>query len=270
MAHPPIQIRNLDFDLPTDGPRYWHGGNPFITHFFNGLSIMFPEGEKFFMDAVRHYDKELADPVLRAEVKGFSGQEALHSREHRHYNERLAERGYPVAALERHARWIVDLDRKMPAAAQLALTCALEHFTAIMADTVLRQPETFRDAHPKYAEIWRWHALEEAEHKSVAFDVYRAVAPGWIGYLRRIAIMLSTTILFSLHVLAFQLILVAHDGKLSDFRSLRESFAYFWGRKGFLRTSLRAYASYYRPSFHPWEHDNSELITTLKQKYAVG
>src|SRR5438445_13182467 len=122
---PPIQPRNINFGLPDDLPRHWHSGDPYITGFFNGLSLMFPEGERFFVDSVRHFQDRITDPKLREEVRGFCGQEGIHGREHRRYNELLAAQGYPVAALERLVDFGLSLDRKLSPTWQLALTFAL-------------------------------------------------------------------------------------------------------------------------------------------------
>src|SRR5437763_4198357 len=68
--------------------------------------------------------------------------------------------------------------RQRPVApiANLASSAALEHFTATLAELVMRDEET-RDAmgHDAVRDLFLWHALEESEHKAVAFDVYRAV-----------------------------------------------------------------------------------------------
>src|SRR5207244_3358365 len=83
----------------------------------------------------------------------------------------------------------------------LAVTIALEHFTAIMADAMLTNDGVLEGADPRMAALWRWHAIEETEHKAVAFDVYKTVAPGFLGWLRRCLIMLSATVIFWTHTL---------------------------------------------------------------------
>jgi predicted metal-dependent hydrolase len=266
---PPIQPRNINFDLPADLPRHWHSGDPYITGFFNGLSLMFPEGERFFMDSVRHYQDRITDPRLREEVRGFLGQEGIHAREHRHYNEILEAQGYPAAKLERFVAWSVALDRKLPAKWQLAITAALEHFTAIFAELVLGDARYFRDAHPAMQRLWTWHALEEAEHKAVAFDVYQTVAPGRIGYLRRVSVMMMVTVLFLLEIFLHESILVHRDGMLWKLRARKKAFRYLWTDPGFLSHGMRHYLRYYRHDFHPWQRDSSDLVERWKAQYAL-
>jgi uncharacterized protein len=268
MPRPEIRPRNLEFPLGDDVPNLWHGGDPYVTHFFDGLSIMFPEGEKFFMDAVRHFQGEVRDAKLREEVRAFCGQEGIHAREHRSYNEWLASRGYPVAFLEKIVGWRVALARKFSPKFQLAITCALEHFTAILADALLRDPRLVADMHPRMAELWRWHAIEETEHKAVAFDVYRIVAPGFGGWLRRVAAMWMVTLLFTSQIVLHQVVLERHDGVLWRIRGRGHALRYFWTEPGFLRRALRSYLSYYRPGFHPWQHDNADLVESWKAEAA--
>jgi len=268
-ARPKIQTRNIAFDLPADLPRHWHSGDPYITHFFNGLSLMFPDGERFFMDSVRRFQDRVTEPRLREEVRGFLGQEGIHGREHHRYNELLEAQGYPARKLERFVQWGIAIDRKLPAKWQLAVTCALEHFTAIFAEVVLREPGFFRDAHPAMARLWTWHALEETEHKAVAFDVYQTVAPGFGGYLRRIAAMAIVTVLFGLQILIHESVLVRRDGMLWKLGARRKAFRFLWVNPGFLALGLRHYRRYYHRDFHPWQRDSSELVARWKADYAA-
>lgn len=267
---PTIQPRDIDFDLHADLPRHWHGGDPYVTQFFNGLSLMFPDGERFFMDAVRHYQDRITDPVLQREVRGFLGQEGIHAREHRHYNRVLAEQGYPAEKIEAFVRYWVGVDRKLPPLWQLAMTCALEHFTAVFADIVLRDPRMFEEAHPTMARLWRWHALEEAEHKAVAFDVYRTVAPGFGGYLRRITIMLWVTFGFAAQVILHESWLLRSEGLLWKLRARRRAVRYMWVKPGLLRAGLRQYLAYYRRNFHPWQIDSTDVVERARAEYALS
>jgi uncharacterized protein len=265
---PEVRPRNLSFDLPADLPRHWHSDDPFITAFFNGLSIMFPEGERFFVDSVRRFQDRITDPRLREEVRGFCGQEGIHAREHRRYNELLEAQGYPARQLERTVEWGVAIDRKMPAKYQLAITCALEHFTAIFAELVLGDPRYFRDAHPAMRNLWTWHALEESEHKAVAYDVYQTIAPGFLGYLRRIVAMAVTTILFGVEIFLHMAILARRDGVFWSLRARRNVVRFLWTDPGFIRSGMRHYFRYYRRDFHPWQRDSSELVARWKAQYA--
>lgn len=59
-----ITPRNRTFDFRV--PQYWLSGEArAVTIFFDNLSILFPEGERFFMHAVRAHLDRVTDPKLR-------------------------------------------------------------------------------------------------------------------------------------------------------------------------------------------------------------
>ena len=186
----PIRPRHPTFDFEEALAGDWNGGSPFRTAFFNAMSLSFPSGERFFIDAVREHEGGIEDPALKEAVRGFIGQEAVHRRVHGSYNETLCRRrGYDLDELEapflKRIAWSAE---NLSPLARLAATVALEHLTATLA-TALLDDRSGRDgllagADPRIAEVWRWHAVEETEHKSVAFDVY-AVAGGCPKRLRR-------------------------------------------------------------------------------------
>src|SRR5439155_2789582 len=114
------------------------------------------------------------------QVAGLIGQEAMHGRQHRALNDRLDQLGYPTKRFERLTRRGLALrERFLPAASNLAATAALEHFTATLAELLLTSHEA-RElfGHDEVRDLFLWHALEESEHKAVAFDVYKAVGGG--------------------------------------------------------------------------------------------
>ncbi|MDO8696830.1 MAG: metal-dependent hydrolase, partial [Pseudomonas sp.] len=157
-----IRPRHLDFNLPSPLPRHWHGGDAFKTHLFDAMSVLFPDGERFFIDSVRQFRDQISDPVLKEQIRGFIGQEGHHSREHLEYSNRLRELGYDIAAIERRAQARIRFtQKKFSAQRQLAATAALEHITAILADGLLKNPKALDGAIPQMSRLWRWHALEE-------------------------------------------------------------------------------------------------------------
>ena len=172
-----IPRRNVELDFdPAAVPRDWYGDDPFISTHLDALSLLFPEGERFFVESVKQLRHLIEDEGLRERVTGFIGQEAMHGKEHRAFNEMLVGHGYEAAPkVDRWLRGFLQMVRKvLPKRSQLAATCALEHFTAIMAERLLRDERMREPMHPSIRPLWMWHALEESEHKAVAFDVYRA------------------------------------------------------------------------------------------------
>lgn len=265
---PEIQPRNIHFEFDPALPRDWHSGEPGISRFFDALSLTFPEGERFFIDSVKHYAGRIADPALKEEVKRFTAQEAIHSREHIAYNRQINHHGIDTAPIERAQAWALEkLARRLPHKTQLAATCALEHYTATFAEIILSDPRVMDGAHPLYADLWRWHAMEEEEHKAVAFDVFKTVAPGWRGYLRRILVMTFITLDFSLAVLVGTIYLMAKSGELTNLRAWGRMLTYLWARPGLWRRVLAGVGAYYRPGFHPWQRPSAAAAGKWTDRY---
>ena len=266
---PSIAQRDIHFGFEGCDMRRWCAGDPCRTHSFNANSLMFPEGEKFFIESVRHFREQITDPKLQEDVKGFIGQEAVHGREHRSYNAELGKLGYDVERLERRTIRQLNFTRRvLPPKGRLAVTIALEHFTAILADALLSDPRVLQDADPRMAALWRWHAIEETEHKAVAFDVYKTVAPGVPGYVRRCLIMLNTTLLFWTYVLLNYFYFTRRDG----IGLPRAAWRFFWlgfVNPGMLRRIQLPWLAYFRPGFHPWNHDNRGHVEQWKAAYAA-
>lgn len=172
-----IPVRAMGFPFAGQVPRFWFFGSPHVTHLSNALNSLFPEGERFFIRSVKHYVDQLEDdPELLARVRGFFGQEGRHGHEHERWNKILAEQGYDIESFLAEHRKIAygKLEPSVSPALRLSVTVALEHFTATMARNGLRG-DFLDNAHPVMADLLRWHAAEEIEHKSVAFDVFQKV-----------------------------------------------------------------------------------------------
>ncbi len=266
MSSDPLPVRrDLHFDIADVDMKRWHAQGPMVSHFMNALSIFFPEGERFFMHSVRLYrDRISDDPQLQRAVTGFIGQEAMHGREHEEYNLALVDAGLPAKKLERIVTWGIRYFKKLPNAMQLAITIALEHFTAILADLLLKDPRMIAGSHPKMIALWRWHALEETEHKSVAFDVYRKVMPRSLGaYLLRTGTLLVITIGFLTAVFDFHLRLIFTDKNARGWRNWKNLFSYLFGSFGVFRRIALPWLDYFRPGFQPWDHDNRQFLSGI-------
>mgnify|MGYP001627466567 CR=1 FL=1 len=257
-----ITVRHMDFDF-AGVPRYWADGSPFLTHMLNALSATFPAGERFFVDSVRHFRERIRDPKLKQQVGAFIGQEAMHAREHEHYNDYARAHGIDLKAIEDEITGRIAFMRKnFSPERQLAITCALEHFTAIMAEAMLENPEMNEAMDPAMRELWLWHAVEENEHKGVAFDVYEEqVGDYWL----RVRAMAITTAMFMINQARFQTRLLRNDGELRPREWLR-GVNRLWGRRGWFRGLIPAYLAYYRPGFHPWQSDTRALLARWKQE----
>jgi len=248
----PLKPRDPGLVFDETIPRRWFADNAFATHLCNGVGLLFPAGERFFVRSVKHYLDRLEDPALREQVRGFFGQEGRHARAHEKFFERLEAQGYEVKPfLEVYERIAFGfLEKIFPPVYRLSVTVALEHFTAIMAEGALR--DRFLDrAHPALRDLLFWHAAEEIEHRSVAFDVLAAVAPGY-------GIRIAGLVLASLSLAAFwtagTLVLLEQDrrrGEVDLIAEIRKLKQHSIGERVF----LRGIKSYLERGFHPSQSD---------------
>ena len=270
-----IQRRDYQFGRDNPHPRWWMGNDPIATAFYNGLSALFPLGERFFMDSVKSF-RHATDGKLKEQVADFLFQEAMHTREHVVFNKMATDAGYDIKKLENRAGAILGYARKKRAIYQLAATAALEHFTAMLAHAVLADPRRFAGAPEEARQMWEWHAMEEIEHKAVAFDTYMAALRNWPGVIRwalRSIVMFVATILFFYAVVLNTRDLFRQDG-INTGKSWRRLFGFLFFEPGLLRKVMKSYFSYYRPGFHPWEEDDRALLAkaeaTLIRPQTVG
>ncbi len=250
-----LVVRRLLVDMQAPLPRHWCAGDAFRTAFMNALSMSFPVGEQFFIDAVRDGLKALPpDKQVRfaQEVQGFIGQEATHRRLHALYNDHLEHQGLVNAWGPRALRRRKMLDG-LDARHALAATAAYEHFTAILADWLLRHPEALGDQEPRVATLWLWHASEESEHKCVAFDLYEALGGNlaWrLKWFRRI------TFFFLTDALRQTVSNLRRDGTLWQVATWRSGLSFLFGPGGLVRETLPAWRAYKRADFHPNQQDS--------------
>ncbi len=265
-TYPDIPRRKIDFDFDPDKvPLDFYGGDPIQSLFMASLSLVFPEGERFFVDSVMHYRDRFDDPELAAAVKGFAAQEGNHARAHAAFNAMVRAQGLEVAVdLERKVKHLLRFRKKTaPAAARLAVTCALEHFTAILAEQLLTDEDHRERLHPSVRDLWVWHALEESEHKAVAFDVFQKVSG---SYAIRARVMLIATAFFMGFIAYSHMRLVKERGLLTDVRGLFRTFDHLWLRRGLFRKLIPAYLDYFRPGFHPDDRDTTALLADWRRR----
>jgi predicted metal-dependent hydrolase len=259
----PIPVRAMGFPFEGNVPRFWLMGSPIATHYSNALNSLFPEGERFFIRSVKYYvDQIQDDPKLLERVKGFFGQEGRHGHEHERWNKILEAQGYEIESfLEEHAKIAYGFwEPNLPPSFRLSVTAALEHFTATMAANGLTS-ELLDHADPIMAGLLRWHAAEEIEHKSVAFDVFMKVDGRYhvrvLGLFGALAGLLVSWRAATKHLLA-------QEAKRGT--DLEERAA--WARSNPVLISedrrrnamfRRAIRAYLRPDFHPDREDNYAL-----------
>ncbi|MFT3767040.1 MAG: metal-dependent hydrolase [Minicystis sp.] len=258
--HGPVpRVRSPGVDLDAPVPRYWFGNNAFATHVANGVNLLFPAGERFFVRSVNHYLDRIESPLLRAQIKGFFGQEGRHAKEHERVFRILEAQGYDVRRFLRFYERVAYgfIEKVSPPSLRLATTAACEHFTAIMAEHALRDG-LISQADPTMQQLLLWHASEEIEHRAVAFDVLNEVAPGY--GLRVAGLAMATLCLGGFWAIgAAMLILqdehIDRDRMLADWRIARE-------RRKVSDVFARGIREYLRPGFHPSQSDIDGLASS--------
>lgn len=256
-----ITVRDQRFGRETKPGRWWLNNDPVATAWHNALSATFPRGEAFFIEAVKAH-REGAGPKLEAEIRAFIRQEINHTREHIAFNRAAVDAGYDLDAIDQRVAANLELTKDRPAILNLAVTMALEHYTAMMAQEFLANPQHFAGAEPETVAMWRWHAAEEIEHKGVAYDTWLHATKDWTRYRRwklKSIMMLIVTTNFIRNRWEDTLELLAQDG-LTGWKMKAKLAWYLVGTPGVLRRILPAWLSYFLPGFHPWNHDDRALI----------
>lgn len=261
-----VKTRRISFDYPeARRGRHFIDNDIVMSHVVSTLSAVFPKGEDFFVNSVRNYRDRITDPELKRQVAGFIGQEAMHSREHERFNERLAEMGYPTLTIHRVVGAILGLGRKvLPKNVQLAITAALEHYTSTLAEVLLSDPAARGMMEGEVQSLFLWHALEESEHKTVAFDVYEQVSGN--HFIRANTMRLITIGFVGGGALAVIASILLTDPGARRLGELRRSLARLRTSPWLTRKVARDLMAYNRKGFHPDDHDNTALMEEWRKK----
>lgn len=262
-----ITVRDERFNRNSTPNRWW-AGEPFGTAWHNALSATFPRGEAFFIEAVKAH-REGANPKLEAEIRAFVKQEINHTREHIAFNKLAENAGYDIKAIDERVREMLELTKGRPAIANLAVTMALEHYTAMMAHEFLANPAHFDQADPEVRAMWQWHAIEEIEHKGVAYDTWVHATRDWSAWKRwkvRSLVMISVTGRFFKNRWVDSINLLAQDG-ITGWKARWGLFKYLTVSPGVVRRIFPAWLAYFKPGFHPWDHDDRALIRKYEGEF---
>ena len=257
MTSEAIPVRKVELPFDESIPRHWIDDSAVATHFFNGLNLVFPDGERFFIRAVQDHLDRITDESLRGRIRGFAGQEGWHAKQHERYFAILEAQGYRIAPfLRRFRRFIRWSNRLMPAALRLSVTAGAEHYTATLGANALENPLLER-SHPTMRSLIHWHALEELEHKSVAFDVLRQTHPSHL--LRMVGFVVASVVLFGWTYLGTRMLLhqdgVDRRATRAEIRRLRSV------TKAQMERAIAAgVREYRRRDFHPDQKDDSALV----------
>ncbi|MEI7444703.1 MAG: metal-dependent hydrolase [Burkholderiales bacterium] len=247
-------VRRLGIDLDTPFPVRWAGGDAFRSALFNALSMSFPVGEQFFIDSLRAGVAALPPERREAfagELKGFVGQEATHRHLHARFNAVLTAHGQVNTVEARAGRRMAWAEANVDVRNRVAATAATEHLTAIFAEWTLRHPEIFDGAEPRLRRLWEWHAAEESEHRSTAFDVYTALGG---NHAWRVRVFRVVTTTFVIDIGRQTLRNLWDDGALFRPSTWTSAARLLFGRDGWVRGNVAAWRAYLSPDFHPSKH----------------
>ena len=250
----PIVRSNLDFKL-ADVPRYWFAGDPFLTRMFDALSLTFPDGERYFIQSVRLFRDQIQDPDLKQRVADFIRQEAQHGIAHDKMNQVMKDQGMPVDQFIQRLNKVFKFELKYRSPQyNIAMTAAAEHLTALMAETFYGEKETLKDAHPYVRALFAWHAIEEMEHRDVAFDVMQQVG-NVPEVTRKMALVLTTGLMFGFTLYRAN-VMLKRDGfnRTQRLKMNVRGLQWLFGKQGKLRKMQSQYRDWFKPDFHPSQH----------------
>jgi uncharacterized protein len=253
-----ITVRQMNFDFTEPISRYWYGNSPFKTHFFNSITLLFPDGEQFMLRTVKRQLKQIDNPQLKQEVSAFVGQEAQHAVQHEKFWNNLRQQGYHFDTYLRFLRFILFkvCENQLSIKLKLAMIAGVEHFTNAIADLILRE-ELFTEAEPRMKELFEWHSAEEIEHKTVAYDVFQNVTKSYL--IRLLGILIAYTFVLGFVNLGLVMMLY-QDKKLLDIKVWQEMIQFFFTKEKFVFKVFLHSLEYFKTNFHPSQTDNLFLV----------
>lgn len=192
-----MSARAYDFKLDVESTDpFNYTLHPYLTRFFNSISLLFPKGEVHFMNSIRAYESQLTESLIE-EAKLFYKEEGRHSREHRKLNDLLKQHGFDTEKLEKQAAEKLKILGDTPEE-NLMITVALEILTANGADLLkVFQKIIFDDS--SVSDMWRWHMNEEAGHghRTIAHEVLNHVNPKYSRIKLAFVFVLSTVLIIA-------------------------------------------------------------------------
>ncbi|HVK98805.1 MAG TPA: metal-dependent hydrolase [Dongiaceae bacterium] len=248
--------------------RFWCGGYMFPTLLMNGFTIYIPIIERFMIARVRAAANEVTDPDLKKRVDAFLLQEAIHAREHEQSRQFLHATEFRSQGIYKGVEFFIDRimtpmanlgNRVFGRHFSLATVAGAEHWTAATAEINLSYKILWELEGSPMLWLFAWHGAEEIEHKDVVFDMIQHLK---VGYLLRMISFLSATLAFGLLNLVVTTCLIFQlkwKEALHPQLWVGGLYYLFIGAK-VVPKGLVAMFDYMRPSFHPNDRDDRELM----------
>ncbi|TNE99928.1 MAG: metal-dependent hydrolase [Gammaproteobacteria bacterium] len=269
---PKVPIRHMKFDFNVeDADTNFYLNAELASAYFEALSIFLTYGEELVIDTARYHRDLLDDPELKQRVTALIGQEALHSKVHEEWNEILKEHRFPVPLYRFLAENVFNYGfKRFPQPLQLSLMAGIEHFTAVLAEFMMKHEDNFfHSEDEKQRGLWMWHMLEESEHKDIAYDVFQQLSGNYPLRISGFALALFT-IWFLVPIGGVAIPFLRNPRKLisrSFWKDAGRSLGLLVGRKdGVYGSTLGHVFDYLRPGFHPNDHDTSEYLAYYKER----
>lgn len=262
--HPDIEPRHIHFVLPEPPIKFWHSQSDIKTYHFNALAVFLPTLERLVVLSLKKAIHSEITPELKSQVVSLVAQEAIHGREFNVYNQSAVLAHFKLNVKDykmRLFRGLFGLFNKLIPTFHYAVSAAGEHLTAISADLFLQEPQWFEGMSPEYSAIWRWHCIEEIEHKTVAYDVFQSLNGNYL--LRVFGMIMMTWVFCIMHIKPIWQ-MMKKDSQHKKYRFYVDLFKYYWGKEGLYRKLFKPYFDYFKPRFHPSLHQNGFLIASWK------
>lgn len=233
--------------------------NIYTSHFFNALSLVTPITEGILIRAIREAQPRLQGSELEADAKAFIGQEAIHTREHRRLNRKLAELGFDTCeAIEEIEQEVKKLEEAMSLQQRLALVVTGEHVIYSLARALLNARHEDLEQHDEVKKLFVWHSLEEMEHQSVCDDIYRHLyGTGMKQKLMyyRTYVLVNQLLLRMVSKLMKQLLAQSKKPKSGEFKDF---LSWLMFKPGIGATTTKELLWYFTPGFHHWKKDKND------------
>ncbi len=261
-----IVVRKVKFEFEFDGQLrdVLPGIAPADETYLVAFSMTMPYLEPYLIRTFRSVLDQIADPDLAADVKAFISQEAQHFQNHRRANEVIKAQLAPdlrdrVQAVEDR----LDADYRRFTATKsdrfnLVYAEGFEAMTCAMALSFLEQAAAGTGIGSDgrfgaWEQLWAWHAAEEIEHRTVAFEVYEHIVGSWPG---RVAGSLRAQLHFQRAIERFQRVLLPTLGASPRPRV-----------PGWLRGGSRRYGATFLPGYDPGELDPGPMVEMILAPY---
>jgi predicted metal-dependent hydrolase len=254
----------MNFPFNPALPRHWNGGSPAKTHLVNGFNLFLPAAEKYMIAAVKSAMRQIQDPELAIQMRGFIGQEAQHAGQHERFFEVLRAQGYAFEAFTARLSAILNWALRKSMLFALAIAVVGEHYTAVICEHALLHG-LFKETMEPVKSLLEWHSAEELEHKSVLHDAYVALGG---SYWHRVAMLpLGYAIMFGT-LFGGAFMLLRQDGMLWTRRTLTDGYSYVVST-GLFAALLRGTLAFLNPRFHPQHHNTDDLATLALERMGL-